>query len=62
MVFDNGLFVRVGGPRHLLHLGTAVNIAKQLQIDFHVDGGLSSAAVDHLIGIGDSFLIQVIRR
>jgi hypothetical protein len=33
-----------------------------LQIDFHVGVGLSSAAVDHLIGIGYSFRFQAIRR
>jgi hypothetical protein len=57
-----GDFPEVGGPRHLLHFGTALKITKQQQIDFHVGVGLSSAAVDHLIGIGYSFRIQVIRR
>jgi hypothetical protein len=57
-----GDFPENGGPRHLLHFGTALKITKQQQIDFHVGVGLSSAAVDHLIGIGYSFRIQAIRR
>ncbi len=57
-----GDFPEVGGPRHLLHFGTALKIGKQQQIDFHVGVGLSSAAVDHLIGIGYSFRIQAMRR
>jgi hypothetical protein len=57
-----GDFSEVGGPRHLLHFGTALKITKQQQIDFHVGVGLSSAAVDHLVGIGYSFRFQAIRR
>jgi hypothetical protein len=57
-----GDFPEVGGPRHLLHFGTALKIAKEHQIDFHVGVGLSSAAVDHLIGVGYSFRFQAIRR
>ena len=57
-----GDFPEVGGPRHLLHFGTAVKIAPQQQIDFHVSVGLSSAAVDHLIGVGYSFRFQAIGR
>jgi len=57
-----GDFPEVGGPRHLLHFGTALKIGQQQQIDFHVGVGLSSAAVDHLIGIGYSFRVQAIRR
>jgi hypothetical protein len=57
-----GDFPGFGGPRHLLHFGTALKIAKQQQIDFHIGVGLSSAAVDHLIGIGYSFRIQALRR
>jgi len=57
-----GDFPESGGPRHLLHFGTALKIAKQQQIDFHVGVGLSSAAVDHFIGIGYSFRFQAIRR
>lgn len=57
-----GDFPEVGGLRHLLHLGTALKITKQQQIDFHVGMGLSSAAVDHFVGIGYSFRFQAIRR
>ena len=56
-----GDFPEVGGQRHLLHLGTALKITEQQQIDFHVGVGLSSAAVDHLIEIGYSFRLQAIR-
>jgi hypothetical protein len=52
----------VGGPRQLLHFGTALKITSRQQIDFHVGAGLSSAAVDHLIGIGYSFRFQAISR
>jgi hypothetical protein len=55
-----GDFPEMGGPRHLLHFGTALKIAKRHQLDFHVGVGLSSAAVDHFIGIGYSFRIQAI--
>jgi hypothetical protein len=37
-------------------------MTKQQQIDFHVGVGLSSAAVDHLVGIGYSFRFRAIRR
>jgi outer membrane putative beta-barrel porin/alpha-amylase len=57
-----GDFPEVGRPRHLLHFGTALKIAMQQQIDFHVGVGLSSAAVDHLIGVGYSFRFQAIGR
>jgi hypothetical protein len=57
-----GDFPENGEPRHLLHFGTALKISKQQQIDFHVGVGLSSATVDHLIGIGYSFRIQAIPR
>ncbi len=57
-----GDFPEFGGPRHLLHFGTALKIANRQQIDFHVGVGLSSAAVDHFIGIGYSFRFQAIRR
>jgi len=57
-----GDFPEAGGPQHLLHFGTALKTARQQQIDFHVGVGLSSAAVDHLIGVGYSFRFQAIRR
>jgi hypothetical protein len=56
-----GDFPENGGPRHLLHFGTALRITQQQQIDFHVGVGLSSAAVDHLVGIGYSFRFQAVR-
>jgi Putative MetA-pathway of phenol degradation len=56
-----GDFPEAGGPRHLLHLGTALKIMRQQQIDFHVGVGLSSAAVDHFVGIGCSFRLRAIR-
>jgi hypothetical protein len=57
-----GSFPERGGPQHLLHLGTALKLAKRHQLDFHVGVGLSSAAPDHFIGIGYSFIFQGIRR
>ena len=57
-----GDFPENGGPRHLLHFGTALKIAKEQQIDFHVGVGLSSAAVDHIIGVGYSVRFQAFRR
>jgi len=50
------------GSRQLLHFGTALKLAKRHQLDFHFGVGLSSAAVDHFIGIGYSFRFQAIRR
>jgi hypothetical protein len=49
-----GDFPSIGPPRHLLHAGTALKLGAQHQIDFHVGVGLSSAAVDHIIGVGYS--------
>jgi hypothetical protein len=57
-----GDFPEEGGPRHLLHFGTAYKITQQQQIDFHVGVGLSSAAADHFVGIGYSFRLQALRR
>jgi Putative MetA-pathway of phenol degradation len=57
-----GDFPENGGPRHLLHFGTALKIREKQQIDFHVGVGLSSPAIDHFIGIGYSFRFQAIRR
>jgi hypothetical protein len=53
-----GDFPERGGPRHLLHFGTAYKLAPLQQIDFHVGAGLSRAAVDHFIGVGYSFRFQ----
>ena len=57
-----GTFPARGGPQNLLHFGTALKIAKQHQLDFHVGAGLSAAAVDHFIGFGYSFRFQGFRR
>jgi hypothetical protein len=57
-----GDFPENGGPRHLLHFGTAYRLAPQHQIDFHVGVGLSSATVDHIIGVGYSFRFQAFHR
>ena len=56
-----GDFPEYGGPRHLLHAGTAFKLSANQQIDFHVGVGLSSAAVDRLIGIGYSFRFAAFR-
>jgi hypothetical protein len=53
-----GDFPESGGPRHLLHFGTAFKLAPRQQIDFHAGFGLSSATVDHIVGVGYSFLFQ----
>jgi hypothetical protein len=50
-----GDFPKRGTSQHLLHLGTAFKVTSNQQADFHVGFGLSSAAVDHFIGIGYSF-------
>ena len=57
-----GDFPERGGPRHLLHVGTAYKLGPQQQLDFHVGAGLSGAAVDHFIGFGYSFRFQVRRK
>jgi hypothetical protein len=55
-----GDFAERGGPRHLLHFGAAYKATPRQQIDVHIGIGLSSAAIDHFIGIGYSF--QAVRR
>jgi Putative MetA-pathway of phenol degradation len=55
-----GDFPRSGGPRHLIHFGTAYKPTPHQQLDFHVGEGMSSAAVDHFFGVGYSFRFQVI--
>jgi hypothetical protein len=54
-----GDFSRSGGPRDLLHVGTAYKIGARQQLDVHAGVGLSAAAVDHLIGIGYSFRLPM---
>ena len=53
-----GDFPERGGPRHLLHFGTAWKLGPFQQLDLHVGVGLSRAAVDHFIGVGYSFRFQ----
>jgi hypothetical protein len=57
-----GDFPQRGGPRHLLHFGASYKIAPQQQVDVHVGVGLSSAAIDHFVGLGYSFRFQALRR
>jgi hypothetical protein len=54
-----GDFPQRGGPRHQLHFGAAYKITPRNQLDVHYGIGLSSAAVDHFVGIGYSFRFQV---
>lgn len=54
-----GDFPERGGPRHLLHFGAAYKITPHNQLDIHYGIGLSTAAVDHFIGVGYSFRFQV---
>jgi hypothetical protein len=56
-----GDFPEYSGPRHLLHFGSALKLTPNQQIDMHAGVGLSSAAVDHLIGIGYSFRFAAFR-
>ena len=56
-----GDFPEQGGPRHLLHIGTAYKVRPEQQLDLHFGVGLSAAAVDHFIGIGYSFRYQLLR-
>jgi hypothetical protein len=57
-----GHFPEQGGPRHLVHFGAAYKPMPHQQLDLHVGLGLSSAAVDHFIGVGYSFRLQAVRR
>jgi hypothetical protein len=54
-----GDFAERGGPRHLLHFGTAYKLGPLHQIDLHFGTGLSRAAVDHFIGVGYSLRFKV---
>ena len=56
-----GDFPERGGTRQLMHFGTSVKLAARQQIDFHVGVGLTSAAVDHFVGVGYSFRFQALR-
>ena len=57
-----GNFPQRGGSQQLLHVGTAFKITSNQQLDFHFGFGLSSAAVDHFIGVGYSFQFRAIHR
>jgi hypothetical protein len=57
-----GEFSERGGPQHLLHLGVAYKITPHNQLDVHYGIGLSSAEVNHFIGIGYSFRVQAFGR
>jgi hypothetical protein len=57
-----GEFPERGGPQHLLHLGVAYKITPHNQLDVHYGIGLSSAEVNHFIGIGYSFRVQAFGR
>jgi Putative MetA-pathway of phenol degradation len=56
-----GDFPEVGGTRNLLHFGTSFKLTPQQQIDFHFGVGLSSATLNHIVGVGYSFRFQAIR-
>jgi hypothetical protein len=51
-----GDFPNQGGPRNIVHFGTACRPTPHQQLDVHVGFGLSSAAVDHFIGVGYSLV------
>ena len=57
-----GDFPERGGSRQLMNFGTTLKVARRQQLDFHFGVGLSSAAADHVIGIGYSFRFQAIGR
>jgi hypothetical protein len=54
-----GGFPQAGGPRHLLHVGTAHKITPRQQLDLHAGIGLSAAAAHHFVGIGHSFRFPI---
>jgi hypothetical protein len=55
-----GEFPQRGGPQNLFHCGTSYKITSNQQLDGHFGVGLSSAAVDHFIGVGYSFEFQIL--
>lgn len=56
-----GDFPQRGGPRELLHLGTALSITNRQQLDFHVGVGSMAGTTYHFFGFGYSFRIHAIR-
>jgi hypothetical protein len=57
-----GDFPERGGTRQLLNFGSSYKLTPQQQLDFHVAVGLTSAAADHLVGVGYSFRFQAFHR
>jgi hypothetical protein len=57
-----GDFYQHGGPRDLLHVGSALSITRRQQLDFHAGVGSMAGATYHFVGFGYSFRIQAIRR
>ena len=59
-----GDFRERGGTRQFIQFGTALKLGKRQrqQLDFHVGVGLTSAAVNHFIGVGYSFRFQALHR
>ena len=57
-----GDFPESGGPLHLLHFGTSYRPRLKQQIDVDYGVGLSSATVDHFIGVGYSFRLHGVHR
>jgi Putative MetA-pathway of phenol degradation len=57
-----GDFPENGGPRHLLHFGTALKITKQQQIDFHVGGHRPRWIISSGSAIRSAFRRSVARR
>jgi hypothetical protein len=57
-----GDFYQRGGPRDLLHFGTALSISPQQQLDFHTGVGSLAGTTYYLLGFGYSFRIQVVRQ
>jgi len=47
-----------GGPRPILHAGTAYRITPRNQVDLHIGMGVSRAAPDFFVGIGYSFRLD----
>ncbi len=56
-----GDFPQDGGPRHLLHFGSAYKLSAVQQVDVHAGFGLSRGAPDHSVGAGYSFRLQLLR-
>ena len=59
-----GDFSERGGTRQFVQSGTALKLGtrQQQQLDFHLGVGLTSAAVNHFIGVGYSFRFRAFHR